>query len=107
MAHYSPSRGWVSRPRRPIDTGPNPYDPASGHFAERHQQSETTLPDGLVRVDMGTPILRLPAEPAPVLRRLPEPPAPPPEPTTPEPSPADLRRPLLDPGEFKPGIGRG
>lgn len=62
MAHYSRLRGWVSRPTRPGDTGPNPYDSGSNRFAERHRETETALPGGLVRVDMGEPIKRLPSE---------------------------------------------
>lgn len=62
MAHYSCERGWISRPSRPVDTGPNPYDPSSTRFAERHRQTETELPGGLVRVDVGEPIKRLPSE---------------------------------------------
>ena len=46
-------RGWVGLASRPVDTGPNPYDPASHRFAERHRQTETVLPDGTVRIDMG------------------------------------------------------
>jgi hypothetical protein len=62
MAHYSRERGWVSRPRRPCDTGPNPYDPSSNRFKERNRQTETELPGGLVRVDVGEPVRRLPGE---------------------------------------------
>lgn len=62
MAHYSRSRGWISRPSRPVDTGPNPYDPDSSRFAERHRETETALPGGLVRIDVGEPIKPLPSE---------------------------------------------
>lgn len=62
MAHYSRLRGWVSRPSRPVDTGPSPYDPESSRFAERHRETETALPGGLVRIDVGEPIKPLAAE---------------------------------------------
>lgn len=107
MALYSRSRGWVSRHKRPIDTGPNPYDPGSVRFAERHAETETPLQGGLVRVDVGAPVPRLPQEPKGTLRKSTTPPAPTPEPAFPETPSADLRRPARDPREFKPGIGRG
>jgi hypothetical protein len=109
MALYSRSRGWVSRPQRPIDTGPNPYDPASRHYAERHRQSETAMAGGMVRVDVGEPVPRLAGEPAPKVSRAPAPVAldPEPEPSAPEVPLAHLRRPYRHPGEFKPGIGKG
>jgi hypothetical protein len=56
MALYSRTRGWVSRPRRPGDVGPNPYSPESAHYAERHRETETALPGGMVRVDIGEPL---------------------------------------------------
>lgn len=62
MAHYSRLRGWVSRPSRPVDTGPNPYDPGSSRFAERHRETATALPGGMVRIDVGEPVKPLPSE---------------------------------------------
>lgn len=63
MAFYSiRPRAWAGRPPRPVDTGPNPYDPGSRRFAERHRETETALPGGLIRVDLGEPVKRLPCE---------------------------------------------
>ena len=49
-------RGRVGLSTRPVDSGPNPYDPGSSRFVERHRQTETVLPGGTVRVDMGGPV---------------------------------------------------
>jgi hypothetical protein len=35
---------------------PDPYAPTSPHFAERHRETITALPGGMVRVDVGKPI---------------------------------------------------
>lgn len=71
MALYSRTRGWVSRPTfRPLDTGPDPYDVGSAHYAERHRETSTALPGGLVRIDIGAPVPRLPSEPQPVSSRV-------------------------------------
>jgi hypothetical protein len=49
---------WASRGRRPLDTGPNPYDEGSKHHAERHRVTEIKFPGGLTRIDLGEPIRR-------------------------------------------------
>jgi len=102
MNHYSRSRRWASRSTRPVANGPDPYDPGSSRFAERHRKTETELPGGLVRVDVGEPVSRLPseglrskaveAEPIPA----PADPAPDPLPRT-EPRPVNPPRPRRDP----------
>lgn len=62
MGLYSRSRGWVSRDKRPVDVGPDPYDPGSSQFRERNRETSTTLTGGLVRIDVGAPVPRLPGE---------------------------------------------
>lgn len=42
--------------KQPAKAGPNPYSLGSQDFAERHRVTETPLPGGLVRVDLGEPI---------------------------------------------------
>jgi hypothetical protein len=71
---------------------PDPYGPASAGFAERHRETQTQLPNGLVRVDLGEPAhpamkdrpSRRPAPAAPRAAPEPAPPIPlsehPPEP---------------------------
>lgn len=35
---------------------PNPYSAGSPHYASRHRETTTELPNGLVRVDVGEPV---------------------------------------------------
>lgn len=52
---YSVRTGrWSGKPQRPA--GPDPHTPGSPGYAERHRETVTTLPGGIVRVDMGEPI---------------------------------------------------
>jgi hypothetical protein len=56
MAHFSSRLGrWVSRDRRVV-VGPDPYDPTSPDYAQRHRSHATEMIGGMVRVDMGEPI---------------------------------------------------
>ncbi|RVT93425.1 hypothetical protein [Sphingomonas crocodyli] len=60
MALYSTRQGrWITRPTRAVDTGPNPYDEGTKHFAERHQETTIELPCGLTRIDLGEPIVHM------------------------------------------------
>lgn len=72
MARFSRALGrWVSnRPSRNA-THADPYGPHSAAYGERHAAHVTELPGGLVRVDLGEPVKRLPSEPPAV--RLPSP----------------------------------
>lgn len=61
--------------------GPDPYDPGSPAYPSRNRQTETILPNGMVRVDMGEPVKRLPSEALPSTSRpLAATPPPPPAP---------------------------
>lgn len=71
----------MSRTPYPRPTGPDPYQPGSDGYAERHQETVTQLPGGLVRIDLGEPIG--PAKPK----------------RQPRPAPAE---PLLEPAEAPP-----
>lgn len=68
----------------------DPYAPNSAAYAERHASQVTELPGGLVRIDIGEPVKRLPCERQAVRRDAPKalplapveaPPAPPAAPT--------------------------
>lgn len=69
----------------------------------------TQLPNGMLVVEFGNPVRRLPCEPQPVLvkgslgaaKAMPEPSCA--EPTTP---PSDRSKSTHDPREWKPGLGR-
>jgi len=53
--------------RRALGTPlPDPYSARSADYAERHTSHVTELENGLVRVDVGEPIKRLPSETQPV-----------------------------------------
>jgi hypothetical protein len=82
MAFYSiggQARNGILRPRRSV--GPDPYDPGSPAFSSRNRQTETVLPNGLTRVDIGEPVKRLPSEGLrSTSHTLKVAPAPPPEP---------------------------
>lgn len=108
MAFYSCSRGWVSRPKKPSVAGPDPYADNSARFTERNRQTETILPNGMIRLDMGEPVKRLPSEALPSTSRLP---AEPPRdlPVEPEPdTPTPRRRPIHSRAHLEPyGINRG
>jgi hypothetical protein len=87
---------------------PDPYVPGSPAYQSRNRQTETILPNGMIRVDMGEPIKRLPSEALPSTSRLPaEPPLAPkvePEPEIPTPR----RRPIHSRAHLEPyGINRG
>jgi len=97
MAFYSVRpRGWPAKPPRPVDTEPNPYESGSRHFAERHRATETDLPGGLVRIDMGEPIKQLPCE-AGHSKPVEAAPSPPPERLSPYSPPEPPRSPARPP----------
>lgn len=88
--------------------GPDPYVPGSPAYQSRNRQTETILPNGMVRVDMGEPVKRLPLEALPSTSRLPAEPAldlpVEPEPETPTPR----RHPIHPRAHLEPyGINRG
>lgn len=58
MALYSVRQGrWIRRGSRySAKKMPNPYSSDSPDYAERNRETETTLPGGLVRIDIGEPI---------------------------------------------------
>lgn len=58
MTHYSQTRGLVSRSRYRYDEGDvsEPNAPSLPNYRERMQETVTTLPCGLTRVDLGHPI---------------------------------------------------
>jgi len=77
-------RNAIRTPSAP--TPPDPYGPQSAHYAERHRESVTELPNGLVRVDIGEPVhwaARKRSRPEPT----PAPVAPEPAPAAPEATP--------------------
>lgn len=103
MARYASREGrWYGRERRNL---PLPED------VRDEREFHTDMGNGMLRVDIGAPVARLPSEPQPVAVKG-QPKAQP----TPEPTPAsdlspllpaDLRRVPRDPREFKPALGRG
>ncbi len=97
MTFYSiRPRAWAGQPSRPVDAGPNPYDPGSRRFAERHRETETALPGGLVRVDLGEPVKRLPCEGLLLKTAKVEPSPAPPGPAS-DPMPTSRPRPIAPP----------
>jgi hypothetical protein len=50
----------------------DPYEPNSPGYAERHRKTRTVIDGGMVRVDMGEPIRRLPSEAQPVPCKTPK-----------------------------------
>jgi hypothetical protein len=62
----------------------DPYSPASPDYAERHRETVTVMPDGLVRVDMGEPVHGKPKKAD--LAKVPKAPAVAPEPAAEAPS---------------------
>jgi hypothetical protein len=63
MAFFSISghaRNGILRGRRSAE--PDPYDPGSPTFPSRNRQTETAMPNGMIRVDIGEPVKRLPSE---------------------------------------------
>lgn len=42
--------------RRPVQRMPNPYSSDSPDYVERNRETETVMPGGLVRIDIGEPI---------------------------------------------------
>ncbi len=42
---------------------PDPYSPSSPAYAERHRETFTALPGGMVRVDLGEPVHEKPRQP--------------------------------------------
>jgi len=70
MPLFSTRQGrWITRSSRPIDTGPDPYEPGTKFYAERHRETLVYLPNGLLRVDLGEPIPRLSCESPAVTRK--------------------------------------
>jgi hypothetical protein len=72
-------RSLRSRPRSIIKQparrtpAPDPYAPGSDGYAERHTTHVTDMGNGLVRVDLGEPLKRLPCETQPILKHIPKP----------------------------------
>lgn len=91
MRFSSRTGRWVGKTRRSDGYLPDPYGPNSPDFAERHREHVTTLPGGLVRIDLGQPVgPRQPSRKAPKqVRQAPvaNAPMPPPPPSAPSPSP--------------------
>lgn len=52
-----PNRFRRSR-RKSIRPEPDPYDPVSPGYAERHEITEEVLPNGFTVVTLGTPVTR-------------------------------------------------
>jgi len=65
--HFSRQQGrWVSRSGAARPSYPDPHDPHGPAYAERNKVHATELPGGMVRVDIGEPLKRLPSETQPV-----------------------------------------
>lgn len=56
---------YVSRRRPPTVSYADPYAPGSADYAERNKRRMTELSGGMVRIDVGEPVKRLPSEPSP------------------------------------------
>jgi len=60
-------RDAIRRPPRP--SGPNLYEPGTPGYEERHRETTTELPGGLLRIDLGEPPARLSCEGPAVTRK--------------------------------------
>lgn len=66
-------------------SGPDPYGPDAPGYHERNRETSTVLRNGIVQVDIGAPVVRLPGEGVRQLEKAAPPPPPqvPPEPFMP------------------------
>lgn len=62
MARYSARDGRWYGVRNERPSGPDPYGPDAPAYASRNRLTETALPSGTLRVDVGEPVSRLPSE---------------------------------------------
>lgn len=85
MARYSVSEGRWYGVRFERASGPDPYGPDAPDYHERHSETSTVLRSGIVQVDIGAPVVRLPSEGVRQLEKAAPPPPPqvPPEPFMP------------------------
>jgi hypothetical protein len=60
----------LSRPKPP--PAYDPHEPNSPGYVERHRETRTVIDGGMVRVDMGEPIRRLPSEAQPLPCKAPK-----------------------------------
>lgn len=64
--------------------GPDLYAPGTPDYRRRNRETSALVGSGLLRIDLGDPLPRLPCEPQPVTTSAPEDPEPaPPEPLAP------------------------
>lgn len=102
-------RSALLRPARAA--GPDPYSPTSPDYAERHRQTQWSDVGGIVRIDIGEPVKRLPGEgpqttlSAPAIAPAPNPAGPAPEPAPDAPPTNPARR--EPPRRRDYGLGRG
>lgn len=58
MARFSVRDGrWINRRRRSASSVSDPYATNSADYAERNRATETEMPNGLIRIDIGEPIV--------------------------------------------------
>lgn len=88
MRYSARERRWYGKRAVARSLPADGYAPGSPGYAVRHRETQTVLGNGLVRVDLGEPVPRLPGEaPAVPVSTPTAAPSPAPPPAEPEPAP--------------------